>query len=331
MRETKADLHEMTKAKLLLLILLMEITVQPVSSTETSAFSKGYLVVTFDDGRDGALADAASILQQDGIKATMFVYEESLGQAWQGFLNWEGALKLQDAYGWEFESHSLTHRDMNHLSSGQLADEITMSQSLLQGDGFRPIASFAYPYDSGWDNATVVNLIRHDYVAARRASIFGNVPVTYDRSRQLGPSGCNTCPPDRYRLVGNTVSNGTSVETLASYIDQAITNHTIVILVFHQIVSASPQEYSYVGSNLKSVMDYADQKIQSGVLESLYFSEAIRLLFGISSTGASCWLFCVPIIFGYVLAATVGVVWALLLVRWNRRKRGNLLSRTCPF
>lgn len=320
----------MIRARLSLLILLLAVMLQPAHTVEPSPLSKGYLVVTFDDGRDGALAYAAPILQQDGVYSTMFLYEESLDAGWQGFLNLPGALKLQNTFGWQFEGHSLTHPDMNHLASNQLASEVTMSKSVLQQDGFRPIASFAYPYNTGWDNATVLGLVRQGYVAARTADISGNVSVTYDRSRQLGPSGCTICPPDRYQLYGNVVSNVTSVQTVKSYIDQATSNHTVLILVFHQIVSQSPQQYEYLSTDLKSVMDYANQKIQNGTLESLYFSEAVQLLFGISSFPPSCWLFCsieiaLTSFAGVVIATVAGVAWAFVLVRWNKRKTSTAL------
>jgi peptidoglycan/xylan/chitin deacetylase (PgdA/CDA1 family) len=240
-----------------LLILTLAILLQPLALADNSALSKGYLVVTFDDGRDGSLAYAAQSLQQDGVKATMFIYDESLGQNWQGFLNMEGALQLKNTYGWQFEGHSETHPDMNHLAAHQLNTEITTSKSVLQGDGFQPVASFAYPYDTGWDNGTVLSPVKANYVAARRADTFGSTPVTYDRTRQLGPAACNVCPPDRYQLEGNVVINQTSISTITSYVDQAIASHTILILVFHQIVSSNPAQYEYTSQDFKTAMDYA--------------------------------------------------------------------------
>ena len=78
------------------------------------------------------------------------------------------------------------------------------------------------PKAAAWDNPAVANLVRQNYVAARRAGIFGQTAVTYDGSRQLGPNGCNSCPPDRYQLEASVVSNSTSVETLTGYVDQAM-------------------------------------------------------------------------------------------------------------
>src|SRR5262249_35863832 len=145
---------------------------QPIVLADNSSLSKGYLVVTFDDGRDGALAYAAQSLQQDGVKATMFLYEQSLGQNWQGFLNMGGALQLKNGYGWQFEGHSQTHPDLNHLTASQLTREINASKSVLLQDSFQPVASFAYPYDTGWDNSTVLRFVKQNYVAARRADNF---------------------------------------------------------------------------------------------------------------------------------------------------------------
>ena len=312
------------KWALLFLLMLLAMIMLPAYPVEAQPLSKGYLVVTFDDGRDGALAYAAPTLQQDGVKATMFLYEGSLDQGWQGFLNRQGALKLQNTFGWQFESHSMTHPDLNHLSSGQLTSEIATSKGTLKRDGFQPIASFAYPYDTGWDNATVLDSVRQSYVAARKASVFGNVPIMYDRSRQLGPSGCYSCPPDRYQIYGNVVTNTTSVQTLTGYLDQAAANRAVLVLVFHQIVSSGAEEYQYLGSDLKSVIDYAREKARNGVLESLYFSESVELLFGVSSFPTSCVLVCLPSVSGVVVAVVAGIAWAFLLVRWNvkRKDRG---------
>ena len=306
-----------------LLVLALVILLQPLALADNSDLTKGYLVVTFDDGRDGSLAYAAQSLQQDGVKATMFIYDESLGQNWQGFLNMEGALKLKNTYDWQFEGHSDTHPDMNHLTVNRLRTEITASRNALQEDGFQPIASFAYPYDTGWDNATVLSPVRANYVAARRADAFGNTPVTYDRTRQLGPVACNVCPPDRYQLEGNVVVNQTSISTLTGYLDQAIANHTVLILVFHQIVAQNPGQYEYTSQDFKIAMDYASQKIRAGVMESLYFSDAVQLLFGVSSFPPSCFLFCLTNFYTNIIwfGASFGVVWAIVLVRWNRRKQ----------
>ncbi len=321
-----------TYKTILFLALLLATIALPVATADNSALSKGYIVVTFDDGRDGTLTYAAQSLQQDRLKATMFIYDESLGENWQGFLNMEGALKLKNAYGWQFEGHSETHPDMNHLAAIQLNTEIKTSRSVLQVDGFQPIASFAYPYDTGWDNASVLSPVKANYVAARRADAFGNTPVTYDRTRQLGPIACNVCPPDRYQLEGNVVVNQTSISTLTGYLDQAIANHTVLILVFHQIVAENPGQYEYTSHDFKNAMDYASQKIQAGVLESLYFSEAVQLLFGISSFPPSCFLVCLTNFYTNIvwLGASFGVVWAIVLVRWNRRKQPDPKPNLAP-
>ncbi len=286
-----------TYKTILFLALLLATIALPVATADNSALSKGYIVVTFDDGRDGTLTYAAQSLQQDRLKATMFIYDESLGENWQGFLNMEGALKLKNAYGWQFEGHSETHPDMNHLAAIQLNTEIKTSRSVLQVDGFQPIASFAYPYDTGWDNASVLSPVKANYVAARRADAFGNTPVI--------------------------VVNQTSTSTLTGYLDQAIANHTVLILVFHQIVAQSPGQYEYTSQDFKIAMDYASQKIRAGVMESLYFSDAVQLLFGVSSFPPSCFLVCLTNFYTNIIwfGASFGVVWAIVLVRWNRRKQ----------
>ncbi len=117
--------------------------------------------------------------------------------------------------------------------------------------------------------------------------------------------------------------NRNSVSTITGYLDQAIANHTVLILVFHQIVAGNPQEYEYASQDFRTVLDYAGEKIRAGLLDSLYFSEAVQLLFGVSSYPPGCFLVCLTNFYTNIVwfGASFGIVWAIVLVRWNRRKQ----------
>src|SRR6267378_1335410 len=119
------------------------------ASQPSAIFPHAYLVVTFDDGRSGALTYAAPVLQSDGIKATMFAYVTSLTSGWNGFLQTTGMMSLQSDYRWEIQGHTYSHPDLDKLTTAALESEIVASKQELLKTGFQPISIFAYPYGIG--------------------------------------------------------------------------------------------------------------------------------------------------------------------------------------
>ena len=69
----------------------------------------------------------------------------------------------------DIESHTMTHKHLNHLSANALNFEIAGSKQCLASHGYN-ITSFAYPYDEGADNVTVVNAVAKYYDLARTGS-----------------------------------------------------------------------------------------------------------------------------------------------------------------
>jgi hypothetical protein len=63
----------------------------------------------------------------------------------------------------------MTHKHLNHLSANALNFEIAGSKQCLANHGYNT-TSFAYPYDEGADNITVVNTVAKYYDLARTGS-----------------------------------------------------------------------------------------------------------------------------------------------------------------
>src|SRR6267143_1492802 len=175
------DIYELNTASTCLLVMILILpTIAPRvanASQPSATFPHAYLVVTFDDGRTGALTYAAPVLQSDGIKATMFTYVTSLTSGWNGFLQTSGMMSLQRDYGWEIQGHSYTHPDLDKLTTAALESEIVASKQELLKTGFQPISIFAYPYGIGSNNATVTDLVKQNYVAARDAFESNSTPA----------------------------------------------------------------------------------------------------------------------------------------------------------
>src|SRR5438445_838576 len=291
------------------------------ASQPPATFPHAYLVVTFDDGRAGALTYAAPVLQSDGIKASMFTYVTSLTSGWNGFLQTSGMMSLQRDYRWEIQGHTYSHPNLDKLTPSVLQSEIVASKQELLKTGFQPISIFAYPYGTGSNNATVIELVKQNYVAARNAFESNSTPAIYGKDIQFSSWCIDGCPlPNNYQFGGNVLLNSTAEATGEAWIDKAVSNHMILILVFHQIVNNNPDRYSYLSQDFTQLMTHAKTLMDQGTLESLYMSEAVQLLYPTSG------LFSLNnVLLFSAVAVSTGLIVAFLATRYRRRR-----SNPCP-
>jgi peptidoglycan/xylan/chitin deacetylase (PgdA/CDA1 family) len=128
--------------------------------------SSKIIILGFDDNRKGDFTYAKPILDKYGFKATFFIICGKTVD--KGAMNWQDIAAMQRD-GMDIESHTMTHKHLNHLSANALNFEIAGSKQCLASHGYN-ITSFAYPYDEGADNVTVVNTVAKYYDLARTGS-----------------------------------------------------------------------------------------------------------------------------------------------------------------
>jgi peptidoglycan/xylan/chitin deacetylase (PgdA/CDA1 family) len=76
--------------------------------------------------------------------------------------------------GHDIESHSMSHRNLLNLPANQLYFEIGKSKECLQQHGI-DATNFAYPFDAGYQESNVLNIVAKYYDFARTAGS----PVTF--------------------------------------------------------------------------------------------------------------------------------------------------------
>jgi peptidoglycan/xylan/chitin deacetylase (PgdA/CDA1 family) len=135
---------------------------------ETPTNSK-FVIINFDDSHESDYTYAKPILDKYGFKATFF---EVCGWIEAGYhdqdisITWQQIAALQQD-GMDIEAHTMTHRNLNDLSSqADLDYEIGQSKQCLENHGFNPTI-FAYPNGRGSDNPKVVNTVAKYYDLAR--------------------------------------------------------------------------------------------------------------------------------------------------------------------
>jgi peptidoglycan/xylan/chitin deacetylase (PgdA/CDA1 family) len=137
----------------------------PTPSSNNTTNTK-VVILSFDDNRKGDFTYAKPILDKYGFKATFFIICGKTTD--KGAMNWQEIASMQSD-GMDIESHTMTHKHLNHLSANALNFEIAGSKQCLANHGYNT-TSFAYPYDEGADNATVVNTVAKYYDLARTGS-----------------------------------------------------------------------------------------------------------------------------------------------------------------
>ena len=125
------------------------------------------VILNFDDNRKSQFTQAKPILDKYGFKATFYVVCKYLDNK-KGYMNWT---QLETLYkeGHDIGSHTMNHANLSDSSKKSLEFQIGRSKACLQEHGINA-TSFAYPFDKGWDNKTIVNIVSKYYELARTAS-----------------------------------------------------------------------------------------------------------------------------------------------------------------
>ena len=126
-------------------------------------FGQKAVVLTFDDGWKEQMTNAVPIMNRYDFKATFFIvcnYQDK-----EGRMTWADVSTL-DKLGYDIQSHTMNHKDLAKLSAKDLEHEVGQSKQCLLDHGVNSTI-FATPFNSGWDNATVVNVTSKYYDMAR--------------------------------------------------------------------------------------------------------------------------------------------------------------------
>jgi peptidoglycan/xylan/chitin deacetylase (PgdA/CDA1 family) len=219
------------------LLLVILITTSIFAPHSPTAFSQGVTsaprnvsvvdsrlaILNFDDGYKSQFINAKPILDMYGFKASFFIVCNFVGKsakqmnsssivnfAGKGVeqMTWNDITRLYKQ-GYSIGAHSMDHlRNMTNMPNSKLDYEIGRSKQCILDHGI-PLNTFAYPFDDGKDNATIVNKVSQYYSYARS----GNYPLMFlhcDHFRQdTQQHDCRTYLPggkislaNRYSIIG---------------------------------------------------------------------------------------------------------------------------------
>ncbi len=102
------------------------------------------VIITFDDGYVDNYKNAYPILQKYNLKATIFLVSDFLG-TYPNYLTWDEAAEMQASGLIDFESHTLSHEELDKLSDEEMQHQLVDSKHALEWHLQKNIKYLAYP------------------------------------------------------------------------------------------------------------------------------------------------------------------------------------------
>ena len=199
-------------------------------------FSTGMVSLDFDDSLESVYQNAIPILNNAGIKSSQYVISQFIGDPDYWTTDQLSQIALS---GHEIGAHTQTHPYLTTLNSIDLNNEIAGSKSDLASLGYNT-TTFAYPF--GDYNDVVIQAVKSaGFVGARSVR-----------------SGFNTKNSDPYALNDQHVEASTTINQIKSWIDQAKSSKTWLILELHDIDHSGVQ-YSTTPEILQQIVNYIKQ------------------------------------------------------------------------
>ena len=120
------------------------------------------IILTFDDGYENNYTVLLPILEEYGLKATVYMVTNNIGR--QGYLSWNQLRDMQER-GIEIGSHTANHQPLTMLDPLKQEEEMKLSKLLLEWNGIHTVFSFSYP--NGAFSADMPGMLeRNDYLTA---------------------------------------------------------------------------------------------------------------------------------------------------------------------
>ena len=116
------------------------------------------VVVSFDDGYSDNYTEALPILEERGMKATVFMVTNNIGLP--GYLTWD-QLHEMEKRGIELGSHTANHLPLTNMTVDEARNEVQKSKLMMEWKGLKTIFVLSYP--NGQYDAYLPDILKEEY------------------------------------------------------------------------------------------------------------------------------------------------------------------------
>ncbi len=210
-------------------------------------------LLVFDDGNIAQYSIAFKYMQTKGILGTNYINGYDIGQIGVETL---ADLQEMNAAGWIIANHTYDHLVLTKLTDQEISNEILEDTNYLIDNGM-PNGAYDLAYPGGYSDPDVYNIMNELGIQTGRTTV--------------GSSISNLNALDLYQIPAYTIINTTSVTSVESYVNNAMTSDSTVVILFHDIVSSNATEYQYLTSDFQDIIDYiSDSGIDCITINDLY-------------------------------------------------------------
>jgi peptidoglycan/xylan/chitin deacetylase (PgdA/CDA1 family) len=196
----------------------------------------GMVTFMFDDGNKNIYENALPIFQKYGLVGTLAPIVGAIENQEDWIVTWPQLQEFKKA-GWEIGSHTMTHANLTDLSDADLDYELGNSKKLLAKHGIAA-KTLVFPYNNY--DARVL-----DYTSRY-----------YENSRGRAGEEINGITCDRYEILCREVSATTRPDEVISWIKEAVEKQMWLVLMLHEIVPGTPQDYQYNAGDLEKIVAF---------------------------------------------------------------------------
>ena len=208
---------------------------------------------TDDDGKAGVYTKWLPILQEKNIPLSLCIITGNVGKG--GYLTWEQIKELQDTYGCEILSHTVTHGNINtHETNKTWIEELKQSKNDLMQHGLN-VRGFAYPNGGYW--GTKEGLVDGTTNGFWMTGLFYDYGITTGSTMNIHPITTNM-GIDRAG-IGSYAAEGKfdTLENIKARVDECYAQNGWLIFMTHIDDAAHTDEDNQM---LRDLIDYINAK-----------------------------------------------------------------------
>lgn len=231
-----------------------------------TAIAGGIVTITFDDGGMTQYRNGLRIAKAYGLPGTIFVptafiSEASTDAGKEWVMNWDEIREFRDA-GWEIGAHGVSHLRLTDLTPTEVDREVEEPIGVIQEEtGIEPV-SFSSPYGA-FDDETIWRIMESYYYHLSWKGHGGRNPIAAIDRRYIG----------RFE-----VTNDMNSARVCGEMVRAAQNDIWLVLLFHGIVDADPQDYEVAAWQFEEVVACASLLAEKQVIQVLTIKDAMEAI-----------------------------------------------------